>query len=141
MTVVNKFSRNIALFTFLLSGTVHASERLDEAAVFAAVEAVVAEHRLYATCLSLDPLGYDTVQKIWELEVQDGLLALTRMKASPVLLARVGRAVSFDSLIDADLSLGEAIRYCHENMEQVRKLDEFGYTRLVNAIEKVALQD
>jgi hypothetical protein len=110
----------------------------DETEILQAVEKVVAEHRVYATCLSLEPTSYRIVQDNWTREVSQGADALKALKPSPALIARFLAAVDSSRLIDKTMSLSAAMAYCQKNEAQVRVFHEFGFSRLGEAISSAA---
>lgn len=103
-----------------------------------AVEKVVAEHKMYATCLSLEPTTYRIVQENWTREVSQGAEALRAIKASPALVARYIAAVDSSRLLDKTMTLSAAMSFCQKNEAQVRKFHEFGFSRLAPAIDTAA---
>ncbi len=111
---------------------------LDETAVMKAVEKVVAEHKMYATCLSLEPMSFRIVQENWTREVSQGAEALKELKPSPALVARFLAAVDSARLLDKKMTLDLAMAYCRQNEAQVRKFHEFGFSRLSEAIRTAA---
>jgi hypothetical protein len=66
-----------ALAAGAIAGSARAADDA-EAAVLQAVAAVVAEHRIYATCFSLEPMAYQLVRENWAREVKEGTEALRR---------------------------------------------------------------
>lgn len=110
----------------------------DETAVMQAVEKVVAEHKVYATCLALEPTTYRIVQENWTREVSQGAEALRALKPSPALVARFVAAVDSSRLIDKTMTLSAAMAYCEKNEAQVRKFHEFGFSRLSQAVDAAA---
>lgn len=107
---------------------------VDEAAVLAAVERVVAEHRIYATCLSLEPGSYRLVQDLWAQDVKAASAVLRDARPSVGFVARFAAAVHPSRLIDEDRSLASAIAYCHPHETQLRKFHEYGFSRLATAV-------
>ena len=110
----------------------------DDSAILQAVEKVVAEHKVYATCLSLEPTSYRIVQENWTREVSQGADALKALKPSPALVARFVAAVDSSRLIDKTMTLSAAMAYCQKNEAQVRVFHEFGFSRLSQAIDAAA---
>ena len=122
-----------ALLLGAVSGAASA-EAFNETAVMQAVEKVVAEHKVYATCLSLEPMSFKIVQENWTREVSQGAEALKSIKPSPALVARYLVAVDSSRLLDKTMTLTAAISYCEKNAAQVMKFHEFGFSRLSEAI-------
>jgi hypothetical protein len=114
------------------------SASADDAAILQAVEKVVAEHKIYATCLSLEPTSYRIVQENWTQEVSQGADALKALRPSPALVERFAAAVDSSRLIDKTMPLSAAMAYCQKNEAQVRVFHEFGFSRLSQAIDAAA---
>jgi hypothetical protein len=127
----------VTFFLGALLGTANAAAP-DETAIMQAVEKVVAEHKVYATCLSLEPTSFRIVQDNWAREVSQGAEALKALKPSPALVARFLVAVDSARLIDKDATLAVAMAFCQKNAAQVMKFHEFGFSRLSEAIDKAA---
>lgn len=113
---------------------VMAKGQLNEEAVFDSINKIVAEHKIYATCLSLDSTSYQLVLTNWEREVDSAIEKIKSYKPSLTFIAKFKSAVATENLIDKNLSLADAMEYCHKNEEQVKKFYEFGHSRLSDAI-------
>lgn len=106
--------------------------------ILRAVEKVVAEHKIYATCLALDPLSLSLVQEGWNREVRDGADTLKEIGASSDLVARVAMAVAPSRLLDVNMSLSNAIEFCKTNHDQVATYYKLGATKLAPAIRQAS---
>lgn len=123
-----------------MASTVSLAQPLNEEAMVKAIDAVVAEHQVYATCLSLESQGLPLVQESWRREVAQAADSLKSMKASPALLARFVSATDPSRLFDGNMRLSAAMELCRKNEVTVRKFYVFGYTRLAAAVEAAAKQ-
>ena len=126
------FTRSIAILGVSIGAAQAAAP--DDATLMKAVEKVVAEHKVYATCLSLEPTSYRIVHENWTREVSQGAEALKALNPSPALVARYIAAVDSARLIDKTMTLAAAMAYCEKNAAQVKKFHEFGFSRLSEAI-------
>jgi hypothetical protein len=106
--------------------------------IMRAVEEVVTEHRIYATCLALDPLSLSLVQEGWNREVRDGVDALKEIGASADLAARFATAVAPSQLLDVNMSLSNAIEFCKTNHDRVATYYKLGATKLAPAIRQAS---
>lgn len=133
-------SRLAILSIALLSSSIGAARAagLDETAILQAVEKVVAEHKVYATCHSLDALSLRLVQQNWSREVGQGAEALKALKPSAALVARYLVATDSARLLDKGMTLSAAMAYCEKNHAQVTKFEEFAFSRLAIAIDTAA---
>jgi hypothetical protein len=113
---------------------------LDEKAILRTAEKVVAEHRVYATCLSLDSIGYQLVQDSWDREVKRAMEALKELGASLMLTTRFAAAVRSEKLIDGGMSLSAAMTFCKKNEARVSKFYELGFSRLADEVQKAAVE-
>jgi hypothetical protein len=109
--------------------------KFDEEKAMAAVEKVVAEHRIYATCMSLDKMGLALVQQNWKEEVTLATEELRKVKPSATFVLRFAGAVDFSNLLNRSRNFGDAMDYCHTNEKQLRMFDTFEFSHLVTAIE------
>jgi len=109
--------------------------KFDEEKAMAAVETVVAEHRIYATCLSLDKLSLSIVQENWRREVKLATEELREVKPSAAFLHRFAGAVDFANLLDRSRHLEDAMNYCHANEKLLVNFQTFEFSHLVTAIE------
>lgn len=112
----------------------------NEEAVIRAVDDVVAEHRVYATCLALDGAGLSLVQENWRREVARAVEILKDMNPTAKFVLRFSEATALSRLLDGDMRLSAAMDFCHKNEKTTRKFYEFGYTRLPSAIARAAKQ-
>lgn len=124
----------------LMAFTASLAQPINEDAMVKAIDAVVAEHQVYATCLSLEPQGLSLVQESWRREVAQAADSLKSLKASPALLIRFVSATDVSRLFDGSMRLSAAVDLCRKNEATVRKFYEFGYTRLAAAVEAAARQ-
>ena len=139
MNSISSLKWRVAAMACLSSSAVAAEPTtLNEPSIMRAVDAVVAEHRLYATCLSRTPQMLPLVQENWKREVSEAVDALKPLKPSPGFMAKFVAAVDFSNLLDRGMSLSAAIDLCQRNEKVVNKFHEFGYTRLGTAIRKAA---
>jgi hypothetical protein len=116
------------------SNNVYAST-FDEGEAIKAVHAVVAEHKIYATCLSLDSQAFNGVREVWRHEVMDAEKVLKTLKPTPAFIVRYTTAIAPSRLLDDSMKLSEAIAYCKQNEKQFQKFYLLGYSRLVTALE------
>ncbi len=110
----------------------------DESAILQSVEAVVAEHKIYATCFSLDSTAYQIVQENWLREVKQGAETLKGLNPSVAFMARFAYAVNPTRLLDEGMTISAAMAYCQKNEQQARKFHEFGFSHLADAIDQAS---
>ena len=128
-----------SLLTMALLGSAACSAEaaeFDEAKALQFTEAVVAEHRIYATCLSLNKISLSIVEENWTREVKQAAERLQGEQPSADFIRRFSAAVEFDKLLDRSMPLAAAIALCHTHDRQVETFYEFGFSRLVDAIDK-----
>lgn len=138
MMPLHRFIATAASVSALMASMGSQAQALNEEAAAKAIESVVAEHQLYATCLSLEPSALPLVQESWRRDVAQAADTLKRLKASPGLMARFMVMTDASRLLDDSMRLSAAIALCHKNEATVRKFHEFGQTRLAAALEAVA---
>ena len=109
-------------------------------AVIRATDAVVAEHRVYATCLALDGQGLALVRENWRREVAQAVDALRDLKSPALFALRFSEATDFSRLLDGDMKLSAAMEFCQKNEKTTRKFYELGYTRLASTVTLAARQ-
>lgn len=129
----------IALQTIALLGPAVAyaeGSAFDEEIALQLTEAVVAEHRVYATCMSLDKTSLSIVEENWAREIKQAAERLQGEKPSADFVRRFSAAVEFDNLLDRSMTLATAIDLCHTHGRQIETFHELGFSRLVDAIEK-----
>lgn len=122
----------------LLGPAVGSAEEIgfDEDKALQLTEAVVAEHRVYATCMSLDKTSLSIVEENWTREIKQAAERLRGEKPSADFIRRFSAAVEFDKLLDKSMTLAAAIDFCHKHDRQVVSFYELGFSRLVDAIDK-----
>src|SRR3989338_4450634 len=129
----------IPLLTIALLGSAACSAKaaeFDETKALRLTEEVVAEHRIYATCLSLDKISLSIVEESWAREVKQAVERLRGEKPSADFIRRFSAAVEFDKLLDRSMTLAAAIDLCHTHDRQVETFYILGYSRLADAIDK-----
>lgn len=129
----------ILLLTMTLLGSAACfaeAAEFDEAKALRLTEAVVAEHRIYATCLSLNKISLSIVEENWTREVKQAAERLRGEKPSADFIRRFSAAVEFDKLLDRSMPLAAAIEFCHKHDKQVETFYMLGYSRLADAIDK-----
>ena len=130
----------LAAAMFAVSAHSARASAFDEAAVLNAIDKVVAEHRIYATCMSLDKLSHRVVQENWAREIKLGAEALRPLNPSVGFVARYAKAVEPSRLLENDMPLSTAMTYCWANEAQVQKFHVFDFSRLADAINKVVVR-
>jgi hypothetical protein len=106
--------------------------------VMHAVEKVVAEYRIYATCLSLDPMALSLVNETWNREVLAGVDALKEIGPSAALAARFATTVAPSQLLDPTMRLSDAIEYCKATRAQVLNFYSLSVSRLAPVIREAS---
>jgi hypothetical protein len=139
MPLISRASRiGLAAFSLLpaLAFAQSSEKRLDETAALRAVDAVVSEHRLYATCLALDGSSHALVNDMWNKEVAQAMDWLKPFKPSLVFLAKFRGKVEPSSLLDRDMALSAAMDLCHKSGKLVSRFYAFEWTPLWRALER-----
>lgn len=124
------------LFVFSLFPTISnagSSTNKDER-IISAVEKVVAEYKIYATCSALNPMFLSIVMEGWDHEVQEGVNALREIDSNGILLANFATAVAPSQLLDPNMRLSDAIEYCKTNHAKIQTFFELGASRLYPTI-------
>jgi hypothetical protein len=109
-------------------------------AVIRATDAVVAEHKVYATCLALDKQGLALVRENWRREVAQAVDVLRDLQPPALFALRFSEAIDFSRLLDGDMKLSAAVEFCHKNEKTTLKFYELGYARLSSAVALAAKQ-
>jgi len=112
-----------------------ANPKFDEARALQAVNTIVAEHRLYATCMSLDKVSLSIVEENWRREVKQATEAFKDLNPPPTFWPQFNAAVSFDKLLDRNATLGSTMALCHKNDKAVAQFQSFGFSHLRSAAE------
>lgn len=116
----------------------HASSKvLNENAVNTAIDKVIAEHKFYATCSSLDDLSLKTIKYGWEKMVMETREELASYKPSAIFIAQFEPKTRFDSLVDQNKSLGETMRYCRAAPYKMSTYYEFGFISMPKEVRRV----
>lgn len=137
MTTMTKL---LCLYPILLahSFNAHAGPKaFNEKAVNAAIDQVIAEHKFYATCSSLDDLSLKTIKYGWERMVQETREELASYKPSTIFIAQFELKAHFDSLVDQNKSLGETMRYCRTAPYKMSTYYEFGFISMPKEVRRV----
>lgn len=108
----------------------------DDEAVFRAVEAVLAEYRIYATCTALFPGSLELVEELWKREVASGAEALKNAGKNKLLLIRYQALIGGSKLYDPQMSLGEAVSLCERNKEVLIRYHTLDVVRMADEMEK-----
>ncbi len=109
----------------------------DDEAVFRAVEAVLAEYRIYATCTALFPGSLELVEELWKREVSSGADALKNAGKNKLLLIRYQALAGGSKLYDPQMPLGEAVSLCERNKEALNRYHTLDVMRMADEMEKV----
>jgi hypothetical protein len=107
---------------------------LDESATLREVKKIVAEYRVYATCLSLDAPTLALVESTWQKQVAAAIEALRELKPGVTFIASFTLAVRFSNLLDPDMKLSQAMDLCHKNPAAAETFWAFGNSRLTDAV-------
>ena len=102
-----------------------------------AVEALVVEHRIYATCLSLDPLGLALVKDNWQRMYIQATALLLPLQPSPEFVKRFDAASQQSRLLDTHQTLAATQQYCQAHQAEISRFYSFGFGSLAQAIDAV----
>ncbi|RQP23730.1 hypothetical protein [Piscinibacter terrae] len=130
-----KYFLALALATTTLSSVAAPdAQPFDEKKAVLALDATVAEYRLYATCLSLVPDTLPLVEKLWQSQVEQATASLNAIGATPTFKAYFLVTTKFTNLLDRSMKLGDAIALCEKNKEAQIRFHSFAYPNLAAAI-------
>lgn len=126
-----------AFITLILAATwtsLSAADRpFDEKRAQKVLDDFVTEYKVYATCLSLLPDSLPVVYSSWKLQFQQAKESMSQIKPTKLFLARFLMAES-TTLVDDNMTLGDARKLCDANNKAVYRFETFGFTKLSSAL-------